>query len=175
MMRQARDKMLQASRERDCLRRRTSRKSSSCFPTLPRAIVGAIRLEFTGLRTKFRKLSQTRSRHAKEGRDVTAIDRELDVLMRQARSVADTAIAGECEARGLHALFPHLARTHPNYNSLSTLRLAHRRLCDRICKARKTGVKRDHLEAEDAEIVRQAWTKLTRMSCEPDPVDTNVL
>jgi hypothetical protein len=175
MMKQAHQKMLQASRERDSLRRRTSRTSSSRFPTLPRAIVGAIRLEFAGLRTKFRKLGQTRSRYTKEGRDVTTIDRELDALMGHARSVADTAIAGRCQARGLHVMFPHLARTHAKYSSLSTLRLAHRRLFDRICKARRSGVKRDHLEAEDAEIIRQAWAALTRMSCEPDPVDTNVL
>ncbi len=175
MMKQAHQKMVQASRERDCLRRRTSRKSSSRFPTLPREAVEAVRLEFTGLRTKFRKLSQTRSRYAKEGRDVTTVNRELGELMSQARSVADAAVAGRCQARGLHMLFPHLARTHPKYSSLATLRQAHRRLCDRICKARKSGVTRDDLEAEDAEIVRQAWAALTRMSCEPDPVDTNVL
>ena len=175
MMKQAHQKMLQASRERDSLRRRTSRNSSSRFPTLPRAIAGAIRLEFTGLRAKFRKLSQTRSRYAKEGGDVTIIDGELAALMSQARSVVDAAVAGRCQSRGLHVLFPHIARTHPKYSSLSTLRLAHRRLCDRICKARKSGVERDHLEAEDAEIVRRAWAELTQMSCEPDPDDTNVL
>ena len=175
MMKQAHHKMLQASRERGSLRRRTARTSSTRFPTLPRVDVGAVGLEFAGLRTKFRKLSQTRSRYAKDGRDVATIDCELGELLSHARTVADTAFAGRCQARGLHVLFPHLARTHAKYSSLSALRLAHRRLFDRICKARRSGVKRDHLEAEDAEIIRQAWAALTRMSCEPDRLDTNVL
>jgi hypothetical protein len=174
MMKQAHHTMLQASRERGSLRRRTARTSSSRFPTLPRVDVGAVRLEFTGLRTKFRKLSQTRSRHAKDGRDVTASDRELGELMNQARSVVDAAVAGRCQAHGLQMLFPHLARTHPKYSSSSTFRLAHRRLCDRICKARKSSVTRDDLEAEDAEIVRQAWAVVTQTSVEADSLYTVV-
>lgn len=166
MMEEAHRKMLRASRERDSLRRRTSRTSSSRFPTLPRVVVEAVGLEFAGLRTKFRKLSQTRSRYAKDGRDVTAIERELGELMKQARSVVDAVVAGRCQARGLHMLFPHLTRKHSKYSSLSTLRLAHRRLCDRISKARKSGVARGGLEAEDAEIVRQAWVVVTQTSTE---------
>ncbi len=136
--------------------------------------MGAVRLEFTGLRSKLRKLSQTRSRHAKDGRDVTAIEHELGELMRQARSVVDAVVAGICQARGLHMLFPHLARTHPKYSTSSTLRLAHRRLCDRICRARKSGVTRDYLEAEDSEVVRQAWAAVTQTSIEAGSLYTVV-
>jgi hypothetical protein len=170
MMKQAHHKMLQASRERGSLRRRTARTSSTRFPTLPRVDVGAVGLEFAGLRTKFRKLSQTRSRYAKDGRDVTAIACALGELMKQARSVVDAVVAGRCQARGLHMLFPHLTRKHPKYSSLSTLRLAHRRLCDRISKARKSGVARGGLEAEDAEIVRQAWVVVAQTSTEAGSV-----
>jgi DNA repair exonuclease SbcCD ATPase subunit len=170
MMEEAHRKMLRASRERDSLRRRTSRTSSSRFPTLPRVVVGAIRLEFNGIRARFRKFSQTRSRYAKDGRDVATIDCELGELLSHARTVADTAVAGRCQARGLHMLFPHLTRKHSKYSSLSTLRLAHRRLCDRISKARKSGVRRDDLEAEDAEIVRQAWVVVAQTSTEAGSV-----
>ena len=86
--------------------------------------------------------------------------------MRQARSVVDAVVAGRCQAHGLHMLFPHLARTHPKYSSLSTFRLAHRRLRDRVCRERKSSVTRDDLEAEDAEIVRQAWAAVTQTSVE---------
>ena len=170
MMKQAHHTMLQASRERGSLRRWTARTSSTRFPTLPRVDVGAVGLEFAGLRTKFRKLSQTRSRYAKDGRDVATIDCELGELLSHARTVADTAVAGRCQARGLHMLFPHLTRKHPKYSSLSTLRLAHRRVCDRISKARKSGVARGGLEAEDAEIVRQAWVVVAQTSTEAGSV-----
>ena len=173
-MKQAHHKMLQASRERGSLRRRTARTSSTRFPTLPRVDVGAVGLEFAGLRTKFRKLSQTRSRYAKDCRDVTAIGCELGELMKQARSVVDAVVAGRCQAHGLHMLFPHLARTHPKYSALSTLRLAHSRLCGRICRARKSGVARGGLEAEDAEIVRQAWAAVTQTSVEAGSLYTVV-
>ena len=178
MMEQARQKMMRASRERDALRKRCSRKPSKRFPTLPRMDLGAARpwREYAEIRTKFRKLSQTRSRYTRQGMDATSLDRQLEELLNQARVIVDTAVASKCDARGMHMFFPRLARTHPKYDCLTDLRKAHRRLWDRMRKHRE----REDLEAQDAEILRQAWDLLrgdgdaTAMSPRADDIDTVV-
>jgi curved DNA-binding protein CbpA len=181
MTERARQKAIRAAREKDALRKRRSRKPSTRFPTLPRMDLGAARpwRDYGETRAKFRKLSQTRSRYARQGMDVTSIDRQLEVLLNQARAIVDAAMAAKCEARGMLMTFPRLARTHPMYDSLAELRTAHRRLWDRMRKY-KAG---EDLEAQDAEILRKAWgiirgegaaTQLTQMSVDVDPIDTNV-
>ena len=170
MMEQARQKAIRAAREKDALRKRRSRKPSTRFPTLPRVDVGSARRECAEIRTKFRKLSQNKSRYARRGMDVTSIDRQLEVLLNQARAIVDAAMAAKCEARGMNMTFPRVARTHPKYDCLTDLRKAHRRLCDRM---RKPGAGED-LEAQDAEILRRAWDLLrgdgdvTAMSVDAD-------
>jgi curved DNA-binding protein CbpA len=153
MMEEARQKMMRASRERDALRKRCSRKQSNRFPTMPRTSVGASRREYAQIRDKFRKLSQTRSRYACQGMGEESLDRQMQELLGQARVLVDAAIASNCEARGMHMTFPRLARTHPMYDSLAELRTAHRRLWDRL---RKYGARED-LEAQDVEVIRKAW------------------
>ena len=178
MMEQARQKAIRAAREKDALRKRRSRKPSTRFPTLPRMDLGSARpwREYAETRAKFRKLSQTKSRYARQGMDVTSLDRQLEELLNQARAIVDAAMAAKCEARGMNMTFPRVARTHPRYDCLTDLRKAHRRLCDRM---RKPGAGED-LEAQDAEILRQAWGILrgdgdvTAMSVDADPIDTVV-
>ena len=155
MMEQARQKAIRAAREKDALRKRRSRKPSTRFPTLPRMDLGSARpwREYAETRAKFRKLSQTKSRYARQGMDVTSLDRQLEELLNQARAIVDAAMAAKCEAHGMNMTFPRVARTHPKYDCLTDLRKAHRRLCDRM---RKPGAGED-LEAQDAEILRQAW------------------
>lgn len=176
LMERARWRMVQASREKDALRKRCSRKQSTRFPTLPRVDVGSIRRAYANIRTKFRELSKTRSRYSRNGMDATSLDRQLEELLNQARAIVDAAVASKCEARGLHKTFPRLARSHPKYDCLAPLRKAHRRLWDRL---RRAGARED-LEAMDAEILRQAWELVqsygdaTPMSVEADPIDTVV-
>ena len=172
----ARQKMLRHSRERDALRKRCSRKQSTRFPTLPRMGVGAAaRREYAKIRTNFRKLSQTRSRYTRQGMDAASLDGQLQELLNQARVILDVAMAAKCEVRRMHTTFPRLARTHPKYDSLAELRTAHRRLCDRMRRS-----KGQDLEAQDAEILRQAWGlikdkgEVTPMSVYVDPIDTDV-
>ena len=154
VMEEARQKMIQASRERDALRKRCSRKPSTRFPTMPRMDLGSARpwREYAETRAKFRKLSQSKSRYARQGMDVTSIDRQLEMLLNQARAIVDAAMASKCKTHGMHTTFPRVARTHPKYDCLTDLRKAHRRLWDRMRKGA-----REDLEEQDAEILRKAW------------------
>ena len=152
MMEQARQKMEHASREKDALRKRCSRKLSSRFPTLPKTDVGVIRRKFAVIQAQFRKLGHSRRLYSKQGRDVTDISQQLGDLLTQARAIVDEALASQCDLHILHKTFPRLARTHPMYECLDGLRQAHRRLWDRLRKHA-----REDLAAQDAEIVRQAW------------------
>ncbi len=176
MTEQARQKMEQASRERDALRKRCSRKQSTRFPTMPRMDVGGVRREYTNVRNKFSKISQARSKIVQQGMDTTDIDRELEELRCQARAIVDAAVQAKCKAHRVHTTFPRLARTHPMYDVLAGLRTAHRRLSDRL---RKSDARED-LGAQDAEILQQAWDLLlghgevTPMSVEADRIDAVV-
>ena len=139
---------------------------------MPRLDVGAARREYAKIRDTFRKLGQTRSRYSRKGMDTATLDGQLHDLLNQARVLVDVAMAAKCEARGVHTTFPRLARTHPKYDSLAGLRRAHRRLCDR----RRRPCGREGLEAQDAEILRQAWDLLqSDAEVTPCPVKRIVL
>ena len=175
MMEEARQKMIRHSRERDALRKRCSRKQSTRFPTMPRMSVGAARQKYVEIRNKFRKLSKARSRYAHKDMDAASFDSQLQALLDQARALVDSATAAKCEARGVHTTFPRVACTHPKYECLAELRKAHRRLCDRMRKSRG----KQDLEAQDVEILHQAWSivggcEVARMSTEVDAMDTKV-
>lgn len=174
MEERARRVHVELSRARDALRRRCTRGTSTRFPTLPRCDVGArVRTDFASLRTRYRKLGQTRSRYAKEGRDVADLVREMCDIMAQARCVVDTAVASCCEDRGICVLFPHLPRTHAKYSALDGLRLASRRISDRIRKA-PVGNRQD-LEDERDRIAQEAWAIVQSPVSDPDRIDTVVL
>lgn len=171
MEERARRVHVELSRTRDALRRRCARGTSTRFPTLPRCNVGAkVRKDFVSLRERYRKLGQARSRYAKKSRDVADIAREMCDILTQARHAVDTAVASCCEDRGVCALFPHLPRTHAKYSALDGLRLASRRICDRIRKA-PVGGRRD-LEDERDRIAQEAWAIVQSNA---GPVDAVVL
>ena len=152
-MEEARQEKLQSVRNVESLRKRRSREVSTRFPTLPRMLSAATSRAFIEIRSKFRKLSKTKSKYAQQRMDTTSIDHQLDELMSHARSMVDTVVTNSCEAHGVQQEFPHLRRTHPKFDSLSELRKAHRRLWDRL---RKNNARED-LVVQDAEIIRQAW------------------
>ena len=158
MMKIARQRKIQIRREKDALRKRCSRKTSTSFPPLPKGYADTC---FRKLHIRFRRLSQSKSRYMKEGKDVTSIDDEMGELLLQARSMADKIVAAGCESRCVHDRFPRLACTDPRYEHLESLRHANRKLCDRMRKLRKRTdqdeSKLDDLEEQAEEIVRQAW------------------
>ena len=159
---EARQEKLQSAREMKALRMRRSRAPCTRFPVLPRMVGATTRRAFTEIQSKFRKLSQTKSRYTLQHVDTTRIDSELGELMTQARSVIDTAVMDRCDTHDVQKAFPHLHRTHPKFDSLAELRKAHRRLWDRM---RKNGARED-LVAKDADIIRQAW-ELVRDNASP--------
>jgi curved DNA-binding protein CbpA len=141
---------IQLQKERHALRKRCSRPASNRFPTLPE---GVKNIHFDKVRKRYRALSQTRSRYTKDEKDTTAIDNEMQVLLVEAQDLANAALNARCEQREIHTSFPRLAKTDPKYDALMSLRLARRRLCDRIRKSSD----REDLQEESAEILRQAW------------------
>lgn len=146
----ARQAKIDLQKERHTLRKRISRPASNRFPTLPNGVKD---LQFDKVRKRYRALSQTKSRYSKDEKDTTGIDNEMHVLLVEAQDLANAALNTRCEHCEVHTSFPRLAKTDRKYNALTDLRLARRRLCNRIRKSPN----REDLRQASAEILRQAW------------------
>ena len=151
---QARQEVLRYEASRTRVRKKLWKQSTQ-FPDLPFPMSHD---RLNHLRKMYRNLGWRKYKYKKQEKDIQHIENAIQDILREARSIFDAEIEQTCQELSLCTHFPHIARKHPRYDTVTALKHSYQKLKDSASKSS------EQLHQEHAErILQEAWNLVRQL------------